>query len=211
VNYFEYTLADHAIPYNTPWHEPQGTMVVPGEYEVRLIADGKTLRRKIAVTLDPRIPYSTADLRKQFDLAQKIATGMSATYRGYNQVADLRKELASRIESLKKLPSAADATAAASDLDKKTEALADAAGPPAALGPMNRDLTRLMIAVDQSDSPPASSLYDAFAGMCADSKSAMGGWHSLVNKEIPELNAKLAALSLVPLPVPKSLGDLDCN
>ena len=114
------------------------------------------------------------------------------------------------MESLKKSANA-DATTAANDLDKQAEALTDAAGLPAALGPMNRDLTRLMIAVDQSDSPPASSLYDAFAGMCTDAKSAIGRWSSLVNKEIPELNAKLATLSLTPLPLPKSLGDIDCN
>ena len=39
VNYFEYTLADHAIPHNTPWHEPQGPMVVPGQYEIRLTVE----------------------------------------------------------------------------------------------------------------------------------------------------------------------------
>ncbi|HLW76820.1 MAG TPA: hypothetical protein VKS01_07530, partial [Bryobacteraceae bacterium] len=90
VNYFEYTLADHAIPHNTPWHEPQGPMVVPGQYEIRFTANGKTLRQPISVRLDPRLRYSTKELQKQLDLGQKIVAGMSATYQGYNQVAQLR-------------------------------------------------------------------------------------------------------------------------
>ena len=94
VNYFEYTLADHAIPHNTPWHEPQGPMVVPGQYEVRLTVGGATYRQPLTVKLDPRLNVSTEDLRQQLNLAQKIAVGMSATYEGYDQAAKLRVELA---------------------------------------------------------------------------------------------------------------------
>ena len=94
VDYFEYTLADHAIPHNTPWHEPQGPMVVPGQYEVRLTVGGTTYKQPITVKLDPRLNYSTEELQRQFDLAQKVAVSMAATYEGYNQVAKLRKELA---------------------------------------------------------------------------------------------------------------------
>jgi photosystem II stability/assembly factor-like uncharacterized protein len=140
VNYSEYTLADHAIPHNTPWHEPQGPMVVPGQYEIRLTVDGKTLRQPITVKLDPRLHYSNEELQRQLDLAQKIAAGMNATYQAYNQVTE-----------------------------------AHAANAPD-FGPLNRDLTRLMIAVDQSDSPPASQLIEAFQGICQDVNTNLGRW-----------------------------------
>jgi len=94
VQYFEYTLADHAIPHNTPWHEPQGPMVLPGQYEVRLTVDGQTLRQPIQVKLDPRLSYSNAELKRQLDLAHKIVAAMAVTYAAYNQAAQLRTELA---------------------------------------------------------------------------------------------------------------------
>jgi len=204
VDYFEYTLADHAIPHNTPWHEPQGPMVVPGQYEIRLTVDGVTYRQPIAVKLDPRLSASQQELKEQLDLAQKIAVSMSATYQGYNQAAQLRAGLATRIASLTETGKSPETLAAAKALDVKAQGLTDAAGPPAGLGPMNRDLTRLMIAVGQSDTPPASSVIEMFTGMCQDSRGALSRWNDLRTKDVPELNAMLVRLSLAPLTVPDS-------
>jgi photosystem II stability/assembly factor-like uncharacterized protein len=204
VDYFEYTLADHAIPHNTPWHEPQGPMVVPGQYEIRLTVDGVTYRQPIAVKLDPRLSTSQQELEGQLDLAQKIAVSMSATYQGYNQAAQLRAGLATRIASLTETAKSPETLAAAKALDVKAQGLTDAAGPPAGLGPMNRDLTRLMIAVGQSDTPPASSVMEMFTGICQDSQGALSRWSDLRTKDVPELNAMLVRLSLAPLTVPES-------
>jgi photosystem II stability/assembly factor-like uncharacterized protein len=183
VDYFEYTLADHAIPHNTPWHEPQGPMVVPGQYEIRLTAGGKTLRQAITVKLDPRLHVSNQELQRQLELAQKIAAGMNATSRSYEQVAQVLKD------------------AAAKPAEEKLKGLTDASGPPAGFGPLNRDLTRLMIAVDQSDSAPAQSLIEAFVGMCADVNAALGRWRDVQAHELGSLK----------LDLPKVAADLNCK
>jgi hypothetical protein len=212
VNYFEYTLADHAIPHNTPWHEPQGPMVVPGQYEIRLTAGGEKYRQPITVKLDPRLNYSPADLQRQLDLAQKIAAGMNATHEGYTEVARLRTELGDRLATLKQPGKPAETLAAAQALDLKAQGLTDAGGPPAALGPMNRDLTRLMIAVDQADTPPASELIETFTGMCRDTLAALARWNDLRTHDVPQLNAMLAQQSVAPLTVPnQALGLPDCG
>jgi hypothetical protein len=202
VNYFEYTLADHAIPHNTPWHEPQGPMVLPGQYEVRLMAGGQTYRQPLTVKLDPRLQVSMPELQRQLDLGQKIATGMTATYEGYNQAAKLHAELTDRLAALKQSGKSPDTLAAAQALDAKALGLTDAAGPPPALGPMNRDLTRLMIAVDQSDTPPASEIVETYTGMCQDTSAAVARWNDLRTGDLPKVNAMLAQQSLAPLTVP---------
>ncbi len=212
VNYFEYTLADHAIPHNTPWHEPQGPMVVPGQYEIRLNVGGQTYRQPITVKLDPRLSYSAQELQRQLDLAQKIAAGMKATYQGYNQAAQLRKELADRVATLKQSGKSPETLAAAQAMDQKAQGLTDAAGPPAGLGPMNRDLTRLMIAVDQADAPPASEIVETFSGMCQDTRAALARWNGLRAQDLPQLNSMLAQQSLPPLSVPsQALPEPDCG
>ena len=154
VKYFEYTLADHAIPHNTPWHEPQGPMVVPGRYEARLTVDGRTQRQPITVKLDPRLTYSAAELQTQLDLAQKLTAGMSATYTAYTQAEQLH-----------------------------AQAFTDTAGPPAGFGPLNRDLTRMLIAVDQSDSPPASELKEVVQSMCQDVNANLAKWTEFLKSE----------------------------
>ncbi len=131
VDYFEYTLADHAIPHNTPWHEPQGPMVLPGQYEIRLTAGGQTLRQPLTVTLDPRLSVSLQELRQQLELAQRIAAIMGATYHGYNQAVQLRADLASRLTPLKQQGKSTETISAAETLDGKAQTLANAAGPPA--------------------------------------------------------------------------------
>jgi photosystem II stability/assembly factor-like uncharacterized protein len=191
VDYFEYTLADHAIPHNTPWHEPQGPMVLPGEYEVRLTAGGQTLRRPITVTLDPRLNVSVPELRRQLELAQKIAAMMGATYQGYNETVQLRADVASRVAQLKQQAKSPETVSAVEALEGKAQTIANAAGPPAGLGPMNRDLTRLMIAVGQSDTPPASMLIEAFDGMCQGTKAALERWNELLTVDLPKVNALL--------------------
>jgi hypothetical protein len=122
---------------------------------------------------------------------------MGATYEGYNQAVQLRAELSALIKNAK----SPDTLAAAKALDVKAQGLTDATGPPAALGPMNRDLTRLMIAVDQSDTAPAASLIDTFAGMCQDAHAALARWSDLRTTDIPQLNAILVRESLSPLKV----------
>jgi hypothetical protein len=211
VDYFEYTLADHAIPHNTPWHEPQGPMVLPGQYEVRLTAGGQTLRQPITVKLDPRLNVSIQELRQQLELAQKIAAIMGATYHGYNSAVQLRADLASRLAPLKKLGKSPETVSAAETLDGKTQELANGAAPLAGLGPMNRDFTRLMIAVGQSDTPPAEMLTEAFDGMCRDTKAVLTRWEELVTVDLPKLNALLTQQGIPPLVVPKIVAGGNCG
>ena len=51
---------------------PEGPMVVPGKYQVRLTAGGRTLTRPLTVTMDPRVKASPAELTSQFDLGLRI-------------------------------------------------------------------------------------------------------------------------------------------
>jgi hypothetical protein len=202
VNYFEYTLADHAIAHNTPWHEPQGPMVVPGQYQVVLTVAGQKYRQPITVKLDPRIPYSTQDLERQLELGQKLVAGLHATYEGYNEASRLHSELGERIAQLQQAGKAPDALKAAQDLDQKALGLMDVAGQPAAMGPMNRDLTRLLVAVDQSDSPPASEIVETWTGMCEETRGAVDRWNQIRMEELPKLNEVLRQQGLQPVTVP---------
>jgi hypothetical protein len=77
---------------------------------------------------------------------------------------------------------------------------------------MNRDLTRLTIAVDQSDTPPASALIETFAGMCQDTHAALARWNDLRTRDVPQVNAMLAQQSLAALTAPSQvLGVPDCG
>jgi hypothetical protein len=72
-------LSMGAVPHDTP-RVPQGVLVLPGRYQVRLTVDGKTVERPLTVALDPRVTISAAALRNQYDLARRIAALMDRSY-----------------------------------------------------------------------------------------------------------------------------------
>src|SRR5262249_2678422 len=59
---------------------PQGVLVMPGRYLVRLTVDGKSVDRALTVALDPRVTISAAALRDQYDTARRIAAVMDRSY-----------------------------------------------------------------------------------------------------------------------------------
>jgi hypothetical protein len=76
---------------------------------------------------------------------------------------------------------------------------------------MNRDLTRLMIAVGQSDTPPAQMLTEAFDGMCDDTKAALARWGELLTVDVPRLNALLVPQGIPALPASRGIAGGYCG
>ncbi len=78
----DYTIA--AVPGDTP-ALPLGPQVLPGTYQVRLTAGGRTETQPLVVTMDPRVKTSTADLRKLFTLERQIAAAIDESARAIDQ------------------------------------------------------------------------------------------------------------------------------
>jgi len=73
----EYTIA--AIVHDTP-RLPEGVLVPPGTYTIRLTADGVTRTQTLHVARDPRVTVPDADLERQYALATSVAAAMRRTY-----------------------------------------------------------------------------------------------------------------------------------
>ncbi len=71
-----------AVPHRTP-QVPQGALVPPGRYSVVLTVDGTTQRQPLTIAMDPRVRISTAQLRRQYVVAHRIAVLMDRTYAAY--------------------------------------------------------------------------------------------------------------------------------
>jgi hypothetical protein len=68
-----------AIPHDTP-RVPQGPLVLPGRYTVRLDADGHTMERNLAVAMDPRVSISSSALEQQYLLSAQLASLMDRSF-----------------------------------------------------------------------------------------------------------------------------------
>lgn len=70
-----------AIPHDTP-PEPRGPWVLPGRYEVKLVAGegaaARTTTKWLTVEMDPRVKTPVEGLRTQLELSRAIVTAISA-------------------------------------------------------------------------------------------------------------------------------------
>ncbi|MDQ2909053.1 MAG: glycoside hydrolase, partial [Candidatus Eremiobacteraeota bacterium] len=81
-----------AIIHATP-RAPQGVLVPPGRYVVRLTVAGRTYTQPLRIVMDPRVSASTAALREQYTLASQIVTAMNHSYAAMAN-ANARKDTA---------------------------------------------------------------------------------------------------------------------
>jgi hypothetical protein len=206
LDYTEYTTADHAIAGQTPRVQPQGPLVVPGNYTLELRAAGQTLRQPVTIELDPRVHVSQSDLVEQLDLAQEIIRGMKASSDAYRQVAALRTDLTERQKvlngaELKQIgPELKQIKDAAASLDKKIEALEKGTRTAPGFGLVNRDLTRLIFSVEIADIRPGEAVRSAVQQNCDALDKDLASWRQLGEQDLVSFNVMLTAAKLSPLP-----------
>jgi hypothetical protein len=106
VDTFSYPIA--AVVRNTP-QTPQGILVPPGTYQVRLTVDGQTFRRAVVVRMDPRVKTSSADLTQQFTLSRSVNDMIGRLQRSRTDVRErLARATGADAEALKQTLTALD-------------------------------------------------------------------------------------------------------
>jgi photosystem II stability/assembly factor-like uncharacterized protein len=206
LGYTEYTFADHAVPGETPREQPQGPLVVPGNYVIELSVAGKSVRQPLVVKPDPRLTVSAADLQAQLDLMQQIARGMAASYEGYHQVETLRAALKERQKKLDK-----NLQEAAEEIEKKLDAIDKGTKTAPGFGPANRDLTRLASSAQSADTRPADTVRTVVEARCKSLDEDFAQWRDINARYLAVFNGKLGSLRLPLFPVAEVLKGSSCG
>ena len=200
LDYIEYTLAEHAIPGETPRDIPMGALVAPGTYTVALTFNGRTYKQPLTVTIDPRVTTSQQDLEAQLQVERNIDAQMSTSYDGYEQTSNLRAVI-------KQLQATAtgkqDVLTALKSLDDAVAKVEQGKQKDPGFGPLNRDLARLFEMVGSGDSRPATPLIDQSNTGCAQLNSRIIEWKQL-QAQIATTNSTLRSAGLPPLPATSS-------
>jgi photosystem II stability/assembly factor-like uncharacterized protein len=202
---YNYPIA--AIVGSTPL-PPQGPLVLPGKYEVRLKAGGQVLRQPLEVKMDPRVTVARNELQSSLELQLRISALLERNFDGYQQAKQLRARLAEWMKRPKEDPIAV----AASALDGKVLALEGEATPiletpkSASFMAVNDTLTALMALVDGADFAPSEESFAAYRRICKGSNEALAAWQELKNKDLAALNTLLGKSNLTALPEISNLG-----
>jgi hypothetical protein len=201
LDYIEYTLADHAIPGDTPRDQPFGALIVPGTYSLVLKVDGQSYTQPLTITLDPRVHVTQADLVQQLNTEKIIFAAMSVTFDVYDQVTSLRSAISDRtklVGTSTDMKATADALKA---LDEHAAKLETGPQETSGFGPINRELGRLTTMVESGDARPAELLQANVSKACEDLPKRLSDWENLNKSEIANVNAMLAKIGIPMLPV----------
>ena len=68
-----------AVPHRTP-RVPQGPLVAPGQYGIKITADDSSEQQSWTVRVDPRVSITQSELERQYRLARQVAAMMNASY-----------------------------------------------------------------------------------------------------------------------------------
>jgi photosystem II stability/assembly factor-like uncharacterized protein len=195
---YNYPIA--AIVGSTPL-PPQGPLVLPGKYEVRLKTGGQVYRQALEVKMDPRVVAARNELQSSLELQLRISALLEKNYDAYQQTKKLRARLAELANRPKEDPIAI----AASALDAKVAALEGEATPiletptTASFMAVNDTLTALMALVDGADFAPSEESFAANRRICKGSNEALAILQELKNKDVATLNTLLGKSGLTAL------------
>jgi photosystem II stability/assembly factor-like uncharacterized protein len=201
LDFIEYTLADDAIPGETPRDQPNGPYVVPGTYSLVLKVGGQSYTQPLTVTLDPRVHVSQADLVRQLEVEQNISAQMAVTFEVFEHVTNLRSAVSDRIKIVGSDSTLASVAEALKSLDEHVGKLETGTPPDLGFGPLNRELSRMATMVESGDSRPAELLQAGVRQSCQDLAKRLADWGDLNSNDIPRVNILLQKSGLQPMPM----------
>jgi hypothetical protein len=187
-----------ATPHDTP-QVSTAPWVLPGEYTVKLTANGKTLTTPLKVLMDPRVKTPMPELEQQFTMAKKMYDDVMKATAAMHEISVLREQLKAR--SGQPVVGQAGPT-----IDSKLDAIAGperggrgpGRGPagPATLGSVRSQLARLMHSIESADAAPTAAQSEALGIAEKPLDGLIEQWRQLKQSDVKALNEQLKKLHL---------------
>ncbi|HVG21965.1 MAG TPA: glycoside hydrolase, partial [Blastocatellia bacterium] len=190
-----------AIYRNTP-SVPQGPLVLPGEFTVKLSAGGRQLSEPLTIRMDPRVATPPEGIAKMFEVS-------FGSYEGIRKIreaqAEIRK-LRAQLQSLKGQAGQAPVADALELFDKKAAALdpstagagrggfagaAATAGGEPTLARLAVEFNLIMAIAESADARPTAQAIAAYDESQKSLGDLLARWNEIKNKDLDDLNGKL--------------------
>lgn len=185
---------------------------MPGKYEVRVTAEGKTETAAFEVKLDPRVEVSRAELQEQFDLLLQIRDQLSRVYDAVNQIQDVRSQVDGMQKRLPENNSTKPVLEAATKLDGHLLEVRDeliqinnTSNEASLAYPQRVDdkLAGLAMAVGEgTDSAPTAAEYRVFEQLKKQSEDGIARWAELQRTDLAALQKMTAEQNIQAIVVP---------
>jgi photosystem II stability/assembly factor-like uncharacterized protein len=196
-----YDFPISAIYHDTP-RTPQGPLVQPGQYTVKLTVNGRSYTQPLNVRIDPRVKTPPAGLRQQFTLSMRAYEGMN---QAFEALASLRK-LREQVKDLRAKVGTGAMSEPLAQFDSKLLTLEGAGGGPGRPGTdapsltrLNGDWNTLLDVLQEGDFAPTTQAVRTADELQTKHTKALAVWADLKSKDLSALNDQLRRAGLAPL------------
>jgi photosystem II stability/assembly factor-like uncharacterized protein len=169
--------------------------VLPGEYTVKLIANGREVSQKVQVRADPRVHATTAALRERIDAGMKIGELNRAFVDGAKLLERIDAEagrLRAALKESKSSPATAAADSALRDLGTRLDSLRPRFRAQGFGSPMGRAFD-LLGALEASSGAPTEAQQRLLDHLTTELRENIEQLNDLASKTMVGVRAKVAA------------------
>ncbi|MGH9464019.1 MAG: WD40/YVTN/BNR-like repeat-containing protein, partial [Thermoanaerobaculia bacterium] len=180
----------------------EGSRVVPGRYQVKLILGEGERVEGFEVMADPRSSATPADLEAQLAFLLEARDRLTAVHTGIERIRDVRGQLEALRDRLPEGEETAMIREAAAALDEKMTAIEEALYQTKSKSPqdplnfpirLNDKLSSLAGLVAMGDGPPTAQALTVEAELSAAIDAELAKLERLWAEDLPALNAQVAA------------------
>jgi hypothetical protein len=191
------------------FYGPKGVWSLPGNYTVKLTANGKSSSQMLTVKMDPRISTAEDGLRREFVAPSRVSGRLGDVSTAQARAEEWQKQIAAR-----KMEAGghAEISAALAEFARKIDEVHGAPGEEqfgffglrlpdrggVTLHSVATALTALLTIVDGADAPPTADAQRAAEQWEAAGTEALARWKA-VEADLAAVNAALEKAKLQPL------------
>jgi len=211
---------------------PRGPRVLPGEYTLKLMLDGKEVMTKpLIVEEDPRIQLSPADAKARVDFLLAVNKLQRSGTESQNRLSTLRSQLASLRDNLNKQQNKPESLIALAgkvldeviDVQNRLSPQINRAGMASeAAGPADeamlalqdaamRKISRLFDELDFYTEPVSAKQRNQLPKLTATLNALIEQVNRLVTETVPNLNRQVEAAGLSPLKAGETIAPVQQN
>jgi photosystem II stability/assembly factor-like uncharacterized protein len=182
-----------------------GPVAVPGQYQVRVTANGLTETQPLTIRKHPKLTdVAQADLQAQFDLAIQIRDRTSEANAAVIRIRSLKDQVKDRVEKAKnaKVSAAADAfVKKIGAVEEEIYQVRNRSGQDPLNFPIkiNNRLAALRRSVENGDNRPTDAAYQIFKELSAQLDVQLKALQAVLDRELSALNELVRGRKLPPI------------
>jgi photosystem II stability/assembly factor-like uncharacterized protein len=191
---------------------PRGPLVVPGEYQVKLSANGRSETVPLRIVMDPRLKGAETGIRRSFDLSQQVYQRFSQLHQAINEIRDTKSQLELLRKRFADQRALQPLVAATDDLEKKMSAIEEkliqvkmksSEGNLVYPNELNEDFYTFSRSIE-ADAAPTEPQLDVFHDLETRLNEQLKSWTQVKSEDIPKVNQLIRQADIPALSVSSS-------